>query len=725
MAMIPPVVASGPVIRYGIVGMCCLAMLWFGGCGDSPSDPRQNEVNGAIKDLASEQGPDRRRAVVALERLLPPAAKAQGVDAKAIASLRGLVADDRDDHVRAAAIRVLGKTRDNQAWDLIVQRMQADEVQVRNEVLQALASIDAARAAPLLVQALTDAQPTVRLIAASALASSEGGVKELVSRLDNMAVDQQALVNGLDSSALPAAAQVLVNGIASTNPLLRSAGIRKAGAIRHQASVPVLAEILGRDRRTGISEDDRKAAAQSLVAIGGDEALTAVLRISTGAGHWADELLADRQAELRPLLVSLAKSGSDRKVPLPTLVHYLLRETSVECVVALADLATPELPELGRVCERLHHHASAEVRAKVAARLRQVLDRKHPRLRELLGSLAMVGQPGDGPDASAVFGILKMVFDEYQVMKTAGYANPLKEGVVETPEQSKNRQLCQAQGDLLCLAADACSRLKVTAAAPIFADLMKNDFVVPGVIGALALGDPASLDLVNQTLLTTKIHPWSFVTDTCGTMLRKCRDPRILPGLVAMMPRGERGRIYEIIAANGTPEAAAILMGELADPSIPKEKKKNNIAHLMPKLGAAGRPQFIKAMIDSPQPVKPGDPDLGWWCAEFLREQRQAAAPDILKAFSTKRPSGMVAFRFIRALDLADTPDAIAAQASWLTDADRDLADVALKSLVRNRRLGALPAIRAAHAAAPPGGWQNMLALAIKDLTAPVMDNSQ
>jgi hypothetical protein len=195
--------------------------------------------------------------------------------------------------------------------------------------------------------------------------------------------------------------------------------------------------------------------------------------------------------------------------------------------------------------------------------------------------------------------------------------------------------------------------------------------------------------------------------------------------LIALLARGERIRIYEIIAANGTPEAAAFLMSELANPALAVEIKRDGIAPLMAGLGAVGRPLYLKAIRETPPPAKRGDPDVGWWCAEFLREQRNAAAPDVLAALAKNQPAGPIAARFIHALDLADTPEAVAAQAKWLVDADPNLASLALFSLVRNRRASALPAIQAAHNAAAAGPWRDRLAQAITDLSAlPVKGSS-
>jgi HEAT repeat protein len=704
-----------------------LAILLAGGCGHGPMDSRQNEVKNAIRDLSSDQGPDRRHAATVLEHLLPPADKAQGVDAEAIARLRALVTDDRDDHVRAAAIRTLGKTGDNRSWKIIVERATADEAQVRIEVLQALAGFDAGRSVPVLVQALADAEPTVRLIAASTLAGTEIGVREVVRRLGSNGVDQVALINGLENSSLPAASQVLLNGLTSTNAILRSAAIREAGAVRHRPAVPILADYLGKDRRTGFGEEDRKASAKSLVAIGGEEALVPVLMVAGGSGHWAAELLADRQEELRPILVAQAAMGTARRVPAQTLVYYLLRDPSEECVAPLADLATPDLHDFGKVCEYLRRRAPEELRVKVAARLRGALDCRHPRILEMVTAFGLVGKSGDGPDADAAWGLLKAALDEFNATKAAGFANPPKDGAKETPEQIKNRERFVGLRQLVCTAAHVCGQLRASAAAPIFAEFMRNEdlgFLPAGMAGALALGDDAGIEQVNKTLLTTKVNPWLIVNETCGARLMACRDPRILPGLVSMMQRGERSKIYEIIAANGTPEAAAILMAELANPAIPKENKKNNIAHLMAGLGASGRPLFIKAMVETPRPAKPGDPDLGWWSAEFLREQRNAAASDVLAALAGKRPTGAIAARFIHAMDLMDTPEALAAQTAWLTDPDSELAGMALHSLVRNRRTGALPCIRAARDAAASGPWRDRLDQAISDITAPVKEGS-
>ncbi|GDY13891.1 hypothetical protein LBMAG53_27690 [Planctomycetota bacterium] len=706
-----------------LAGLAIFGALMVAGCGDAPADPKQRAIRAACAQLTADAVPDRRRAVAELEKLLPPAAQAAGLDAEAIAQLRQVVADDRDDHVRAAAVRALGAVKDAQSWAAITARSSATEPQLRIEVLQALAAIDAEKARPLLIAALADGDGAVALVAASSLAQSAEGVAELIRRLGSNEGDRANLVSGLENSPLPAAHDALLAGLTSADSALRLAGIRVAARTRHAPSVPALVAIVrpnpGAKKNQG-STEEVQAAAEALSTIATPEALLALLVLSA-TDKSAEPLLKPHAEALQPIILAEA-ANPQRTVPAEIVVRYLLRDGRAEAQAALSALARPEVKELPDICRALRT-APAELRAQVAERLRKAIVPVNGRTADLLAALGHVGQAESGPDVELALGILNATNTEVAAIAATGQTStPPPKGTIEPKEVSEKREHLRAKELLLVGAAQACARLKATAARPVFWELLASAsgaLVGAGVTGSLALGDSDSIERVAKMLQAPKVHSWVLMVH-CKDALSSCHDPRMVPGLAPYLDGSERGQAYEIVASNGTTEAVTLMLSKLKDPAVPQDVKVHHIAPLMAGFGATGRPLFIAAIVAEPPPAKRGDPDPGWWCAEFLREQAAAAAPDVLAALQAgPRPTGAKAARFIHALELAGTEQAVSAQASWLNDADRAIATIALNSLLRQRRTGAIPAIRAALTATQPGPWHDRLEQALDTLSSP------
>jgi hypothetical protein len=243
-----------------------------------------------------------------------------------------------------------------------------------------------------------------------------------------------------------------------------------------------------------------------------------------------------------------------------------------------------------------------------------------------------------------------------------------------------------------------------------------------GLKGVLQAG---TIEAVNQTLLkmgtsssASTPHLWHLVTDMNATLLGNCHDPRLVPGLASLLLRKqEQSKVCDLLRRNGTREAVQVLMDKLRDPEVPVSFKRDVLYPIMPQFGTVGRAIFIETMMQEPPPKKRGDPDLGWWCADFLRVQADDAVADLLAAITAAKPKTYVAARCVRALELASSAPAVGALLAWLSDPDQELANLALNALIRQERTSVLPALKNLRDKTAEGPWRNRLDLAISTLT--------
>lgn len=674
-------------------------------CGSSgPEDPKQAELRALLQDLSAEAGPDRRRAAMQLEKILPPANQAQGLAADVIKNLRAMVADDRDDHVRAAAIRTLGGTKDKDSWKVIAERASNEEAQVRSEVIQALYRIDPEKARPLIQAALQDKEASVQQIAASILVQDPIGIETIIGHLDEKSPFFSLALTVLSSSPSPGAQKALLAGLTSSHAEYLKEAIRAAGKLKYQAAIPQVTALLSKTdtRKVKVNQDLVRVAASTLSCLGGKDAFIALLALYSKENQdWMDPLLEPHKESLRSVVLEQAAVGSQRVVPKNILINFLLTSPQASEFPVLAQLAQPEEPQILDLCKALQG-ASPEIRAPIAARLREALQQGIESKKislSILGSLGYVGQVKQGPDVDCVV-----------------------KSFLQLHEEAKKDQTNQGIKALRREFGFACLRLQAPGLDAVYTELLNDPQGVDpvGLKGVLQAGN---IEAVNQTLLrigtsASAPHLWHLVTDMNATLLGNCHDPRLVPGLASLFIRKhEQSKVCDLLLRNGTREAAHVLMDKLRDPEVSVSFKRDVLYPIMPQFGAAGRPLYLASMLQEPQPKKHGDPDLGWWCADFLRAQADDAVADLLAAITEVKPKTYVAARCIRALELASSAPAVGALVAWLSDPDQELTNLALNALVRQQRTSIVPTLKNLRDKTSEGPWRNRLDLAISTLT--------
>lgn len=232
--------------------------------------PLPRTLEAALRDVASPKAAVRAEAA----RDLVP--HAEGARAKVVSALEGLLRDDKDGSVRAAAAVGLADIEAREALPTLLVAVEDDDPLVRQMAITALGEIGDARATERLRRALSDERPEVRFQAAIAfprvsarradaldalLAATRDPdplvchiglrmIEELATKRDERGEEQ-----GVDEEALARARELLQHG---------DAAVRVAAAILlaragEEAGRELLVQVARGDLSTGEGEDEAAA----------------------------------------------------------------------------------------------------------------------------------------------------------------------------------------------------------------------------------------------------------------------------------------------------------------------------------------------------------------------------------------------------------------------------------------------------------------------------------
>ncbi|GDY11313.1 hypothetical protein LBMAG53_01900 [Planctomycetota bacterium] len=724
-------------------------------CGQD--DPQAAEIADATAQLDRDSGPDRRSAAGRLEKLLAaaPGVERSSAAGSALARLRGIAEDDRDEHVRAAAIRALAAAHDSAAQAVVSAALAHSDPAVRREAIQALVAIVGASAAGQLAGCLDDAVEANRMAAAIGLAGcGEPGLKALTGHLAKGGGAVAVAVAGIEACSLPAARDLLLSGLSSDQSPLRLAGLRAAASGQVPASVIAVITALLKSS----DQNERRAAAEALAAIATPEALASLLPLAATQARKPQAVTAGSQLPLAERIADLLAKQPERTraavlhlAALPAaqrglgndaLARLLIRFGGPAATPILADLARPEEPMLTVLVKHLAT-APAEVRAPVAERLRGALPAVEPgsdRSLALVAALAQVGQPGPGPDGAIVLERCRAALAQVDAIIASGalsggdtYPQPGNPDYVvwiipgkpnATKEELDASRRRSGLESYLLKHVDALARLAVPAGAELCRGLLKHPNIglrCAGIRGVLAVSDDEGIVQVNQLLLDLRLEDCYGVLMSTMPAFSACRDPRVLPGLKRWMTEAfpdVQPKVYEAVAAMDTREAIALLFERLADPAMSADYKSRFIGTaITSRNGPGSRAVLLDLLRTAAPPATAGDPDPGWWSAGFLR-QMPASFPELVRSFRQDQPTGAIAARYVHALDLADDTDSLGCLAALVGAPDPDLRLMALGSLVRHRRVALLPELERQRAAATDPAWKAKLQQAITAISA-------
>ncbi|MFC6988589.1 HEAT repeat domain-containing protein [Haloplanus sp. GCM10025708] len=248
-------------------------------------------------------------------------------DEKALPALVGALTDS-DPRVRARAARACGKLGDPRAVDALRERVDGDDRRVRRAAADALAAIGSKRALAALVDQVEDDSPEVRYVAASALGDYDGP-KPIDALVETLTDDDDAVRR----AAVYSIVKLLSNAPSKRGHEIRQTVVERLGETADESVVDALAELLEEGRQvaqrrnavwllgrvvgethrgrvvgalvSALGDDDETTAqfaATSLVAIGGDAVVDALLDLLEAPG-------SDRAAKA---VFVLGKVGGDR-----------------------------------------------------------------------------------------------------------------------------------------------------------------------------------------------------------------------------------------------------------------------------------------------------------------------------------------------------------------------------------------------------------------------------
>lgn len=665
-----------------------VAVLTLALVGCAPEQPKDPEVAARLADLSSGEVKVRVRAVSWLgdHHIAEP---------QVIDKLRGLAERDHEGDVRAVAILALGAAKDLPAWDIIAAQQTHKDAKVRLNVAEVLGALDPAKAATVLEKLLADSEESVRLVAARGLAASPAGLAILHAALAKGGDGAQLALTAFGKSADPAAQQAVSEAIAKASGALRLAAIRAAGDGRLVQAIPALAALVVAPLAKGGAGEAQhgQAAAESLIAIGTPEALSALVPLVGSGGRerqsMIETLKKNREAVRPALLVRLADPATGSQVQ--AILDLLRGDRSDATREGLLGLLQQGANGLAEAAKQLAEDPARRVTA--ASALRGRIDSAKETDQRLLAALAEalghVGAQGDGPDGAAVFALFAKA---------------------EAITAAKNAP--DAADELRMAASTACGRLRYPPAAPAMRQMMagnRPDLVVAAIAGLAAMGDTESVDAAIAALETPKGNVWQ--TRSGGLrQLSRFKDPRCVAfyGRLLATPLAQDIRDHCLFgtAATGLAEGAELLVGKLADPAMPIEVKRDKLYFAIVAMGATPRPQLLRLALTAGEPVS--GHDAGWWAAELLRTLliddpgtavllREAIAGHD-PASSGKKPTGRPLARLLYALSATAEPDSLQVLTAHLGDGDPAIRRHVAGLLVENRRTAALPALEAALA---------------------------
>ncbi|GDY12313.1 hypothetical protein LBMAG53_11910 [Planctomycetota bacterium] len=638
----------------------------------------------------------------------------QVADPQVIAKLRGLADRDHEGDVRAVAILALGAAKDLPAWDIIAAKQTDKDAKVRLNVAEVLGALDPAKAAPVLEKLLADSEESVRLVAARGLAASPAGLAVLHAALAKGGDVAQLALTAFGKSTDPAAQLAVAEAIAKSTGALRLAAIRAAGDGRLVQAIPALAALVVAPLTKGGGDAQHsQAAAESLIAIGTPEALSALVPLVGSGGRERQvviETLKKNRDAVRPaLLVRLADPATGSQVQA---ILDLLRgdrsDATREGLLGLLRQGANGLPDAAKQL------ADDPVRRMAAAtalrgRIDSAKDSDQRLLAALAEALGYVGAQGDGPDGAAVFAL----FAKAEAITAA-------------------KNAAEAADELRMAAATASGRLRYPPAAPVMREMMagnRPDLVVAAIAGLAAMGDTESVDAAIAALETPKGNIW--VTRSGGLRaLSRFKDPRCVAfyGRLLATPLAQDIRDHCLFgtAATGLAEGAELLVSKLADPAMPVEVKRDKLYFAIVAMGATPRPQLLRLALTAGEPVS--GHDAGWWAAELLRTLlvddpgtavllREAIAGHD-PASAGKKPAGRPLARLLYALSATAEPDSLQVLTAHLSDGDPTIRRHVAGLLVENRRTAALPALETALASETDPKVKASFSRAVEGLSA-------